>query len=506
MAGSDEANSHPAEGNNTRIKITGVELQAMITAAVTQAVDAKFKEPSVVRSQTHSKSHSHSHTHKKREKGAIDCMKWLDEMEIVIDISECAKEDIVMFVSQSFKGDALTWWKALVQATRKVPLYNLSWNKFVDLVKDTYCPQHEVERIETDFLTLVMKDLDCRSYMTSFNSMSRLVPYLVTPEPKRIARFIGGLAPEVKGNVKASKPATYRSAVDLSLSLTLDVVRSRAKKVTDEGKRKREEDKSPQSNKKGKGNSGSKKGQSNDRPRRKICHKRHFGKCNQDPQAKPCGICKKKGHKSVECRNIKDATCYGCNEKGHIKTNCPKNAKKPEEAKKYNARVFQMNAKEAVNDENVITGMDWLSHNQAQISCDKKLVIIKTPSGESVTIQGYTQYGLPSNVSILKVSQCLKSGCVIYMAQVSVNEPKPKIEDIPIISEYLDVFPDELPGLPPERQVEFRIDILPGSAPIARAPYRLAPTEMKELRTQLDDLLEKGFIHPSSSPWAAPIL
>ncbi|KAJ0868092.1 putative retrotransposon gag domain-containing protein [Helianthus annuus] len=137
--------------------------------------------------------------------------KWLDEIETVIDISGCAKEDIVKFVSQSFKGDALTWWKALVQSTGKVPLYNLSWNKFSDLVKDTYCPQHEVERIETDFLTLVMKDLDCRSYVTSFNSISRLVPYLVTPEPKRIACFIGGLAPEVKGNVKASKPTTYRS-------------------------------------------------------------------------------------------------------------------------------------------------------------------------------------------------------------------------------------------------------------------------------------------------------
>ncbi|KAJ0953758.1 putative nucleotidyltransferase, Ribonuclease H [Helianthus annuus] len=153
----------------------------------------------------------------------------------------------------------------------------------------------------------------------------------------------------------------------------------------------------------------------------------------------------------------------------------------------------------------IVLGMDWLSHNQAQIACDKKLVIIKTPSGETVTIQGDTQYGLPSNVSILKVSQCL-SGCVIYMAQVTVNDPKRKIEDIPIISEYPDVFPDELPGLPPERQGEFRIDILPGSAPIARAPYHLAPTEMKELRTQLDDLLEKGFIQPSSSPWGAPIL
>ncbi|GKG01534.1 putative reverse transcriptase domain-containing protein, partial [Tanacetum coccineum] len=71
---------------------------------------------------------------------------------------------------------------------------------------------------------------------------------------------------------------------------------------------------------------------------------------------------------------------------------------------------------------------------------------------------------------------------------------------------FPEVFPDELPGLPPPRQVEFRIDLIPGAAPVARAPYRLAPSEMKELSKQLQELSEKGFIPPSSSPWGAPVL
>ncbi|GJR44446.1 putative reverse transcriptase domain-containing protein [Tanacetum coccineum] len=74
----------------------------------------------------------------------------------------------------------------------------------------------------------------------------------------------------------------------------------------------------------------------------------------------------------------------------------------------------------------------------------------------------------------------------------------------PLLS--LEVFPEELPGLPPPRQVEFRIDLIPGAAPVARAPYRLAPSEMKELSKQLQELSEKGFIRPSSSPWGAPVL
>ena len=109
----------------------------------------------------------------------------------------------------------------------------------------------------------------------------------------------------------------------------------------------------------------------------------------------------------------------------------------------------------------LVLGMDWLSHNQAQIVCNRKQVVIKTPSGESLTIRGDTQYGLPEQVTMLKASKCLKKGCVIYMAQVIIEEPKPKIEDIPVISEYPEVFPEDLPGLPPDRQVEFRIDIIP---------------------------------------------
>ena len=77
---------------------------------------------------------------------------------------------------------------------------------------------------------------------------------------------------------------------------------------------------------------------------------------------------------------------------------------------------------------------------------------------------------------------------------------------MPVIREYLTVFLDDLPGLPPDRQIEFSIELVPGTAPISKAPYRLAPAELKELKIQLEDLLEKGLIRPSHSPWGAPVL
>ncbi|GKF06924.1 putative reverse transcriptase domain-containing protein, partial [Tanacetum coccineum] len=81
-----------------------------------------------------------------------------------------------------------------------------------------------------------------------------------------------------------------------------------------------------------------------------------------------------------------------------------------------------------------------------------------------------------------------------------------RLEDVPVIRDFPEVFPDDLPGLPLSRQVEFKIDLVLGVAPVARAPYRLAPSELKELSEQLKELLEKGFIRPSSSPWGAPVL
>ncbi|XP_035830087.1 uncharacterized protein LOC110932931 [Helianthus annuus] len=173
--------------------------------------------------------------------------------------------------------------------------------------------------------------------------MSRLVPYLVTPEPKRIARFIGGLAPEIKASVKASRPTTFRSVADLSLSLTLDAVRQRSLRNSDEGKRKRENENSHRSDKKHKGNSDHKKSsgfkkddqQSGEKPKCKTCKKHHLGKCRYESksqsQPRASGICKSSEHKTLDCKKIKDATCYNCNENGHIKSNCPKYAKKPEE-------------------------------------------------------------------------------------------------------------------------------------------------------------------------------
>ena len=80
------------------------------------------------------------------------------------------------------------------------------------------------------------------------------------------------------------------------------------------------------------------------------------------------------------------------------------------------------------------------------------------------------------------------------------------LEEVPIVNEYPDVFPEELPGMPPDRDIEFVIDLVPGTSPVAKRPYRMAASELAELKKQLEELQRIGFIRPSSSPWGAPVL
>ena len=107
---------------------------------------------------------------------------------------------------------------------------------------------------------------------------------------------------------------------------------------------------------------------------------------------------------------------------------------------------------------------------------------------------------LPEGATILYLPQreCFNS-CAYAAKEV-------KIEDIPIVCEYVDVFPDDLPGMPPDRDIEFVIELQPGTAPISKRSYRMPPNELAELKIQLQDLLDKGFIRPSSSPWGCPAL
>ncbi|GJY44274.1 putative reverse transcriptase domain-containing protein [Tanacetum coccineum] len=154
----------------------------------------------------------------------------------------------------------------------------------------------------------------------------------------------------------------------------------------------------------------------------------------------------------------------------------------------------------------VVIGMDWLSKYHAKILCDEKVVHIPI-NGETLIIRGDQSKTRLNLISCIKTERYISRGCQVFMIQVMEKKSDEKrLEDIPVVKEFSDVFPEDLPGLPPVRQVEFQIDLIPGAAPVARTPYRLAPSEMQELSNQLQELADRGFIRPSTSPWGAPVL
>ena len=155
----------------------------------------------------------------------------------------------------------------------------------------------------------------------------------------------------------------------------------------------------------------------------------------------------------------------------------------------------------------VILGMDWLSRHRTIVDCRMKRVTLRTPNDDEVIFIGEKSNHLSNVIFAVIARKMVRKGCEAYLAYVidTVKE-RPSVSDIPTVSGFPNVFPEELSGLPPQREIEFAIDVIPGVTPASITPYRMAPLELKELKLQLQELLEKGFIRPSVSPWGSPVL
>ncbi|XP_070023232.1 uncharacterized protein [Nicotiana sylvestris] len=158
-------------------------------------------------------------------------------------------------------------------------------------------------------------------------------------------------------------------------------------------------------------------------------------------------------------------------------------------------------------DFDVIMGMDWLYSCFAKLDCRTRTMRLEFPNGLVVEWKVYNVALKGRFISYLKAAKMIKKGCTCHLVRVTDNNAEAlSLESVPVVNEFPYVFPDELPRIPLDREIDFGIDVMPGTQPISIPPYRMAPTELKELKEQLKDLLEKGFIRPSVSPWGALVL
>ena len=160
-----------------------------------------------------------------------------------------------------------------------------------------------------------------------------------------------------------------------------------------------------------------------------------------------------------------------------------------------------------IKDFDVVLGMDWLSRHRATLDCYKKEVKFHRPGKLKVKFRGIRRELSSNIISAMAAQRMLCKGCQGYLAYVVETEKEGiLVDEIPVVREFPDVFLDDIAGLPPDREVEFTIDLILGTEPISIPPYRMALVELRKLKAQLEELLSMGFIRLSISPWGAPVL
>ena len=154
-----------------------------------------------------------------------------------------------------------------------------------------------------------------------------------------------------------------------------------------------------------------------------------------------------------------------------------------------------------MRDFDVVLGMDWLSLHRATLDCYKKEVKFHRPGKLEVKFRGIHRELSFNIISAMAAQRMLHKGCQGYLAYVVETEKEGiLVDEIPVVREFPDVFPDDIAGLPPDREVEFTIDLILGTEPISIPPDRMDPAELREIKAKLEELLSKGFIRPSISP------
>nr|GEY62420.1 putative reverse transcriptase domain-containing protein [Tanacetum cinerariifolium] len=409
--------------------------------------------------------------------GAVGLIRWIEKTKMVFTVSKCTEANKIVFVVATFQDRALTWWNSQV-ATLGI----------------------EVVTRKT------VKEMDISSCTTRFNELVILCLGMVPTERKKR-----------QGNVRAMTNVGYQNTNEAGQNVKCN-----------------------------------------------KCVMQHYEKC-----LIKCNKCGKIGHKARDCwlkvvatgANTQPiVTCYGCGEKGHIKANCPARNKPGRSG--AHGQAYALRDGDQNLGPNVVMGTFLLNNRYTRVlfdsGSDKSFVNVnfshlvdiepvkvdnsyevKLADGRVVStntiLRGYALnlvnhlfeinlmpielgtfdviIGMDWLILHDSVIVCGKKEFYVSLkkrtlvVKVTKNEPtERRLEDVPFIYEFSNVFLEDLLKLPLPRQVEFKIELVPGAAPVARAPYRLAPSEMKELAKQLQELSDKGFIRPSSSPWGAPVL
>ncbi|GKA26305.1 reverse transcriptase domain-containing protein [Tanacetum coccineum] len=419
--------------------------------------------------------------------GAVGLIRWFEQTESIFSRSNCAKENKVTFATGTLTDNALSWWNAYAQPIGIEQANKITWTELKRLLVIKYCPRTEVRKMEDEFYNLTVKGNDLKTYVRRFQELAVLCPNMVPNTKKLMEVFIEGLPRSTEGNVTASKPQTLEVAITLTQRL-MDQCSKANKNAHERAYLLRDKNAHRDPNVV----TGT------------FLLNQHLARVLFDFGAD-------KSFVSISLASMLNIPPITLDTTSDIEM-ANRNLVGTNTVIQGCTLILLNQAFEIdlmpikLGSFDVVIGMDWLSKYHARIICDEKVLHIQI-NDETLIIQGDQSKTRLILISCIKTERYISRGCQVFIAQVMEKKPDDKrLEDIPVVREFLEVFPEDLPGLPPVRQVEFQIDLIPGAVPVARAPYRLAPSKIKELSNQLQELADRGFIRPSTSPWRAPVL
>eukprot|EP00253_Pinus_taeda_P022539 PITA_22539 len=436
---------------------------------------------------------------------------WLINMNKYFQVYEYDHHLKARLAIFQLQAKATLWWEE-VKMVRGVSEQDVTWEMFQRYFKEKYLTKRFYDEKAREFHDLRLGQQTIDEFVTKFTSLLRYVPY-IREEKAKVQRFVSSLPLTMRERIEFDNPKT----MDESIRKARLCYQQNKSKGENSGKRwtDKRDSKMPMGSKGARSSfqKGFSKGANTKIPTK-----------NQNRFKTPAES--KYSEQQVRLDNEGSARppvqCWGCGGPHYIR-NCLHRKDNDQLSQIYEAStvgdvarsIARINA--ALEDRQAdyqptmieFEGMDWLERRWSVINCKTKTVSYRDELGVGKEIQGIQKPVQIQPITASQLVKCIQNKCQIYAVQVGFADSVDKVatvKDIPVVQDFADVFPEEIPGLPPKRDLDFTIELIPGAAPVSRAPYRMSVPELTELKMQLQELLEKKYIRPSVSPWGAPVL